>query len=404
MIFVICKYILQSLIRLPPPCWSQMTSTEDRNRLQPHPQLHTSGWTLEDGWIKQRAQAIMEPVETRQHPAIKPSDLSVGDVRRSIDVIRSVMSSAVRAVVERGGSVTQNKLFHYIVTDRTDLAPDFVSLLIEMGVNPNVKNSCGSTPILLCARSNEGKHAVRIIKILLSHGADLAEENNAKQCVLHYAAMNPSEEAKHIMKLLINCRLDLNRKDCDGYTPLMVCALKNQGPNAAAMIQLLLDYGADLKAETGNKINALHLAALNRSKYAVYVINLLIQRGLKPDKKCSSGFTPLLACALRNEGEYGTEILTLLLACGADLRARTNRKLSALHLAAMNPSKQAADMIRLLVDRGLNPNRKSFLGLTPLRCARYNIGPYTPDVILALLKGQIYQPTIGCFGRIFQCS
>lgn len=129
--------------------------------------------------------------------------------------------------------------------------------------------------------------------------------------------------------------------DDEGVPALMLAVLFGD----AAMVELMLKHGAD-----PNQADAAGATPLMWAVPSIQKVRLLIERGANVNARSSAlGRTPLLIAA----GSPGAvEMLALLLARGADLRARDAAGFSALAVAM-----QAGDIevVRFLVDRGLDP-------------------------------------------------
>jgi len=132
--------------------------------------------------------------------------------------------------------------------------------------------------------------------------------------------------------------------DAEGVPALMLAALFGD----VAAVDLLLTRGADPNQPDKTGATALMWAVPDIRK-----VRLLIDRGANVNARSSSlGRTPLLVAA----GYPGTvNLLALLLARGADLRATDTSGLSALAIAL-----QSADLevVRFLVEKGLDPKHE----------------------------------------------
>lgn len=144
----------------------------------------------------------------------------------------------------------------------------------------------------------------------------MSERHNITE--LHFAAQSGNVQA---IARLVAAGADVNARDENGNTPLQYASAE---PVPAAILKLI-ELGAD--------------------------VNLGDDRG----------FTPLHCAAAHGFCEQAVEVAEALLACGADVNARS-RKLGLVPLHEATGS----DVIRLLVARGADPNLRNDAGLTPL--------------------------------------
>jgi ankyrin repeat protein len=149
-----------------------------------------------------------------------------------------------------------------------------------------------------------------------------------------------------------NC---VNEKSKSGVTALWHAAHVED----IALVQLLLDRGADIKAENNNGTTALHIAAEKENRA---VAQLLLDRGADVDAKRRSGET-----ALHIAAKYGSKtVAQLLLDRGTDFNAKTRSRETALHAAAKYGSEIVA---QLLLDRGADVDVKNESRETALHVA-----------------------------------
>src|SRR5438552_8414606 len=147
-----------------------------------------------------------------------------------------------------------------------------------------------------------------------------------------------------------------NVLDAEGTPALMAATLFAD----AKTVELLLKHGAD-----PNRPDASGATALMWAVPDVETVRLLLAHGANVNARSDSERTPLLVAA----AYPGTsEVLGLLLARGADLRAQDRAGTTALALAVRSAD---VEVVRFLVEKGLDPN-----ALTP---AARRVGPARCD-------------------------
>ena len=109
-----------------------------------------------------------------------------------------------------------------------------------------------------------------IVELLLENGANPNQQDRHGSTPLHFAAASNQET---LARLLIAKRADPDAKDEQGATPLHVCV---QYGHDLSLCRLLLDAGADVNARDQWKDTPLHLAAEHGSEE---VVSLLIAQG-----------------------------------------------------------------------------------------------------------------------------
>jgi len=152
-------------------------------------------------------------------------------------------------------------------------------LLIQFGVDPNIKDFFGHTPIYFSKPDQT--------KILLKAGADPNIQDIDYTTPLHYA--KTAEQTR----LLIEAGAKLNVKNSNGDTPLILA-------RTAEQTRLLIEAGADPNIKNINGYTALHyIHSFEQAK-------LLLEAGAEVNIKNSFGITPL-SNMIFNIGNIGNE-------------------------------------------------------------------------------------------------
>ena len=106
--------------------------------------------------------------------------------------------------------------------------------LISIGVDPQVRDATGRTPLLWAASAG----STDAILALVNHGADILSCDDEGLSALHCAASRGQDEC--ITSLITLCGADVNKKDNSGCTPLFYAVTLGHGN----VSNLLLDSGA----------------------------------------------------------------------------------------------------------------------------------------------------------------
>ncbi|KAF4523418.1 hypothetical protein B566_EDAN007890, partial [Ephemera danica] len=230
--------------------------------------------------------------------------------------------------------------------------------------NPDVPTVRGETPLHLAARANQ----TDIIRILLRNGAQV--DARARQTPLHIASRLGNVD---IVMLLLQHGAAVDATTKDMYTALHIAAKEGQEEVAS----VLLENGASLTATTKKGFTPLHLAAkygnMKNGVTPLHVAShydhqnvalLLLDKGASPHATAKNGHTPLHIAARKNQ----MDIATTLLEYGAKANAESKAGFTPLHLSAQEGH---TDMSTLLIEHQADPNHKSKNGLSPLHlCAQ----------------------------------
>ncbi|KAI1743227.1 ankyrin repeat-containing domain protein [Xylaria scruposa] len=159
-----------------------------------------------------------------------------------------------------------------------------------------------------------------------------------------------------VVQLLLNHGANINAKDRFGRTALTFAAIGGH----KEIVQLLLDYRADANSSTEMKERALMSAADFGYKE---IVQLLLDRGTRVNARGSEDRETVLMCAVCGEDK---EVVQLLLDHGADINAKDKHGWTALIFAAERGYEKT---VQLLLNHGADVNAKDRYGWTALTFA-----------------------------------
>ena len=189
---------------------------------------------------------------------------------------------------------------------------------------------------------------------LLKQGANSNATNEYGVSALHLAARDGHLK---LIQLLIENGARVNVRDHSGGTPLKDAA----GSNSSEALKLLLKAGAEPDSSAFSQA-----CWLGRTD----TVRLLMDAGIRPD------------AGLANAAQGGhIELVRLLLAKGADVNRKAESGVTALHLAALQGGLKT---VGLLLEKGADPNATNKDNETPLHMAIAGDGDI--EIIKLLVK------------------
>jgi uncharacterized protein len=267
--------------------------------------------------------------------------------------------SAGALVYGRGAAaVRQMPLLHYIPLYNShphrELA-EIVRLLVEAGADINAIGADGGTA-LMCA--SERDCCTQVLMAFLQNGANILASAADGKTALYFAAAAGRTDSCELLLERDNSLVNL-KDDMYGFSPLMTAVKQN----SIALVQLLLDNGADINVADNCDQNALFMAA---SQGRVSMMKLLVQHGLSVRAVNNIGSTPLSLAV-----SYGHKpAAEWLIQHGADVQASNMHGGTALHSACVNTDDPA--MVELLLANGADVHKRAHVGQTALdMAARY---------------------------------
>jgi ankyrin repeat protein len=242
-----------------------------------------------------------------------------------------------------------------------------VRLLLLCGANPTLPALDGSTPLHSLA-SHGPSSDPKIVHALLRFAqldTSIASTTDGKNNPLHVAAYTGAAAA--IKPLISACAID--EQNASGYTPIVLGIQMSQ----VESVRMLIQCGADVNVTPTYKCAPPLLFAAQNNHTAL--VQALLDAGADPNKPTDSQQTALYrAASLNNE-----TTVRALLDKGADVNSVDKDGSTALHIAANN---NCFKVVALLLEHGANPSDRTCNGHAPIH---YAAGHGNLDMAVALV-------------------
>jgi len=195
------------------------------------------------------------------------------------------------------------------------------------------------------------KGHIKVVELLIAHGAEIDHLDNDGKSPLFYAAGNGHIK---VVELLINHGAKVDQLDNDGTSPLFYAA----GNGHIKVVELLIGHGAKVDQLDNDGTSPLLYAAGDGH---IKVVELLINHGAKVDHLDNEGYSALIKAA----GFGHIKVVELLIDHGAEIDHLDNGGRSALWYAVVQGH---VDVVDVLIRSGANVNQvnaegQSLLGI-----------------------------------------
>jgi len=262
--------------------------------------------------------------------------------------------------------------------------------LLRAGANVALANNYGATPMTLAAEVG----STDMLKVLLEAGANADSPNPDGQTALMAVARTGNVEAA---KLLLDHGATVDAKEKWGGQTALMWASARRHPE---MMQLLISKGADVDAASIDRDYQRHVTAEGRPKsldsggltpllYAarencIACVDVLLKNKVDIDLPDPDGASPLLVAIMNANWDLAKQ----LIAAGADVNQwdifGESPLLTAVDLrnridgghASIDPQNATSGLavVKLLLERGGNPNMQLFFKPANVRGAVYTRG------------------------------
>ena len=234
-------------------------------------------------------------------------------------------------------------------------------ILLDHGADANAEDIHGWTPLLLLSASQiRDDKALDLVRPLLEHGAELNKRNNDGQTPLQLAMMAGWFQ---LARILLDHGADFITEDEDGRTLLhLLAACRAHESDALGLVWPLLEHGAVVNRRDKNKQTPLHLAIM---RDWFQLARILLDQGANAKAEYDDETTPLhlLLSASRIHDSDALDLTLLLLEHGAEVNSQDKNKKTPLLLAM---GRGWFKLAWILLERGANANAEDNNGKPPL--------------------------------------
>jgi serine/threonine-protein phosphatase 6 regulatory ankyrin repeat subunit B len=259
----------------------------------------------------------------------------------------------------RANEIGASQLFNLASAGDKDAIANFV----KEGGNLNIQDDRGRTALHLALRNKNSK--LIGAKLLLANGIDPEIEDLRGRTALHYAAHRGQSV---IVDLLIKAQVNIDHKDTNAVTPLMLAGQKGHLETA----KKLVNSGASVQAQDGDGWSVL----LYSTDGGLNLVQYLIEQGADVKATDNIGWNVLIHSANYNY----KDVVDLIIEKGENVNSQGNDGMTALMAASQ---KGYLNTVQLLLNKGANRDLKDTTGETALDKAR-NKGH--EDVVELLMK------------------
>jgi ankyrin repeat protein len=289
-------------------------------------------------------------------------------------MLRSVAVAACIASLSAETDTARDELFAAI---RSGRAGD-VEQLLAHGGNANAKDADGVPAVMAATLFGNAEMVAR----LLDHRADPNAAGPVGTTALMWAV--PSVEKARV---LLAHGANVNARSETERTALLAAA---SFPGTVDLLQLLLQHGAEIDARDRTGATALALAIRSAD---IGVVRFLAAKGLEPnalapaarraafarydrsttDYLLMHGLTPGADVLVTTATWLPVDVLARSIDAGADVNASNPAQYGRTPLlTAVTSEAESAEAVKLLLDRGADPNARTTEGEAPLDWALYS--------------------------------
>ncbi|QGA22290.1 hypothetical protein EYB26_010006 [Talaromyces marneffei] len=245
---------------------------------------------------------------------------------------------------------------------------EIARMLLEKGLDPNENPEGSSLPLLLALEL--GPRSIKMLGLLLDHGARIEEENTSTEYRRTALARAAGKDDVNIVKYLLKRGADVNHAGKNSHPPIYaatwsgnidsVRVLLKAGADAnALMVDLETPYPRSRGEDSDDGYTALSLAC---DKGIAVPVRLLLEAGASRNHRTRLGKRPLDICVLNDN----IDAAAVLLEFRVPIDYTDDKDNTVLHqISNTTPS----ELVRKLVNAGADLHSSNKNGVTPLQVA-----------------------------------
>jgi len=217
----------------------------------------------------------------------------------------------------------QDEIFNRLSQKIHEKDVNGVRILLKSGININIRNSNGLTPLMDAAKIKDN---LAVVIFLVCQGADLNAEDNNGWTPLRWSIRGAMETSKYLLESGADPNV-IDRFGETAFTAATIVAIKQK---KMELLDLMLSHNADINrtfvsAKTTGNTALIHAASAGDVELIIY----LLLNGANINHVNSEGNTPVMVAAEKRR----IESLRLLVERGADLSIQNNSGETAFDIA-----------------------------------------------------------------------
>lgn len=223
-----------------------------------------------------------------------------------------------------------------------------VERLIKLGANVNAVNEAGATPLMWAVPD------LAKVRLLIEHGADVnAASKNLGRTPLLIAAGYP--DTVPVLKLLLEKGADLRARDRSGENAMRKAARFSD----VSVVEFLHERGLEVNEPSGGS-PALTAAIIAPGRHYAPTIEYLLKHGARFEAQVS--IAPV---------RFDASFIARWITAGAGVNSQGGRYNRTPLMAAAASDEAGIEILRLLLDKGADPNAKDKDGESALDWAMH---------------------------------
>ena len=257
--------------------------------------------------------------------------------------------------IELAKSYIQDKSYDIYTKDDEKSSPityaseqgyyEIVEMLLAKGASVFDRADMQRQPL---HKACSGGH-LEIVKLLIKHGADIFEKDridfDALVTAVNHGHLNV---VNYLLSIGADPHYEVKNASYDRSTPLIIAAMTEHAN--PAVLQQLINVGADINHKCGSGLSALHLVVECND---ILFVRLLLQNGADPNLKNKNGSTPLFIAA----ASHNSDIIELLIQYGARINEQNSFGCTPLsRVVIFQKGPKILNTVKQLLLAGADPN------------------------------------------------
>ena len=223
--------------------------------------------------------------------------------------------------------------------------------LLNKGADPNITTKDGWTPLMIASENGHGD----VVELLIENNVPVNTQSTDGTTAIFIASQNGHSS---VVSTLLDKGADPNVTTNDGGTPLIIASQNGHGD----VVELLLKKNVPVNTQSTDGTTAIFVASQNGHST---VVSTLLNNGADPNIATNNNITPLMKACQYGHGD----VIELLIEKNIPVNTQSTDGMTAIYIASKNGH---FSVISTLLNNGADPNIATNNGATPLMLASKN--------------------------------
>lgn len=244
----------------------------------------------------------------------------------------------------------------YLITMNSEIAPEIIQISGMIGSNLNIINGIGVNLLTYACVNCPHNNIEKVVEALINSGVDVnLPDENGKTPLMESSENSRIKSTNKVIELLIKNGANINAQDKNGFTPLIYAVQSSNTTSTENTVKILLNSGANVNLTTYQHNSAVIFAIHNiGSNSSNQILKILVESGADVNMKNDNGYSAIYyAIDLYGKG-CNEETIQILLDGGVNLDNSDKNLLSIVMDKYIDNKNFPINIVKMVISKCFN--------------------------------------------------